>query len=70
MNDFLFENAFDTKFYGNICFMNDNWPNDFEVSFEETKRFLSDLDSVSTNFGPLSLCFCNDPYGHFKKFFI
>ncbi|KAF3669651.1 hypothetical protein FXO37_08916 [Capsicum annuum] len=40
-----------------VPFMNNNWLENFEVGFEEAKKFLSGFDSVSTNFGPLSLCF-------------
>lgn len=57
MNNFMFQNAFDTKFYRNICFMNGNWPYDHEASFEEAKKFLPDTDSSSANFFPLSLYF-------------
>ncbi|KAF3655497.1 putative iron/ascorbate oxidoreductase-like isoform X1 [Capsicum annuum] len=57
LNNFLFENFFDTKFSGEVPFMNSNWSNEFEVGFEESKKFLSNSDSLTTNFGSLSLCF-------------
>lgn len=57
MNIFPFENAFDTKFFDNIYFINGNLPDDFEASFEEARKFLSDIDYALTNFCPLSLYF-------------
>ncbi|KAF3669693.1 hypothetical protein FXO38_07469 [Capsicum annuum] len=44
-------------FSGVVPFMNNNWPEGFEVGFDVAKKFLSDLDSMSTNFVPLSVCF-------------
>lgn len=57
LNNFLFENVLDTKFSSVVPFMNNNWPKDFEVGFDEAKKFLSDSDSLLTNFSPLSLHF-------------
>lgn len=57
LNNLLFENVFDTKLFGVVPFINSNWPKNFEVGFEEAKKFLYDLDSVSANIGPLSLHF-------------
>ncbi|KAF3630249.1 hypothetical protein FXO37_28537 [Capsicum annuum] len=37
--------------------MNNNWPENFEMGFEEAIKFLSDPDSISTNIGPLLLFF-------------
>uniref|UniRef100_M1DKN7 Uncharacterized protein n=1 Tax=Solanum tuberosum TaxID=4113 RepID=M1DKN7_SOLTU len=37
VNDLLFEDVFGTKFSGVISYMNDIWPNDFEVSLEGAK---------------------------------
>lgn len=57
MNIFLLENAFDTKFFDNIYFINGYLSDDFEANFEKARKFLSDVDSTSTNFCPLSLYF-------------
>lgn len=37
VNELLFEDVFGTKFSGVISYMNDIWPNDFEVSLEGAK---------------------------------
>ncbi|KAF3667033.1 hypothetical protein FXO38_08808 [Capsicum annuum] len=57
LNDFLFEKFFDMKFSGVIPLMNGSWPKDFEVSFKEAKKAVSEPDTISSNFGLLSLCF-------------
>lgn len=41
--DFLFGKVFDTKFFGVIPFMNGSWPDDFEVTFEEAYKVVSNL---------------------------
>lgn len=57
LNDFLFQKVFDTKFPGVITFMNDSWPYNFEVSFEEPEKAVSDLEINVSNFGSLSFSF-------------
>ncbi|KAF3676021.1 Glutaminyl-peptide cyclotransferase [Capsicum annuum] len=64
LNDFLFEKVFDTKFSGIFPFMNDTCPENFEVSFDEAKKVVSDPNSNSPSFGPLSLNFRNRILAH------
>ncbi|KAF3676949.1 hypothetical protein FXO37_05073 [Capsicum annuum] len=64
LNDFLFEKVFDDKFLGVVPFMNDTWPENFEVSFDEGKKAISDPNSNNNSFGPLFLSFCNRILAH------
>ncbi|KAF3614010.1 hypothetical protein FXO38_34070 [Capsicum annuum] len=64
LNYFLFEKVFDIKFSGVIHFMNGSWLGNFEVSFDEAKKVVSDLDTNNLTFGPLSLSFCNRILAH------
>uniref|UniRef100_M1DWF5 Ulp1 protease family, C-terminal catalytic domain containing protein n=1 Tax=Solanum tuberosum TaxID=4113 RepID=M1DWF5_SOLTU len=57
VNDLLFEDVFGTKFFGVIPYMNDSWPDDFEVTLKGTKSAVAENGSNLSDFGPLSLCF-------------
>ncbi|KAH0705850.1 hypothetical protein KY285_010379 [Solanum tuberosum] len=57
VNGLLFEDVSGTKFSGVIPYMNEIWPDDFEVSLEGAKRAIAEPDSDLSNFGPLSLFF-------------
>lgn len=37
--------------------MNDNWPDDFEVTLDEARPFIFEESLDSSDFGPLSLYF-------------
>ncbi|KAH0755142.1 hypothetical protein KY290_025412 [Solanum tuberosum] len=57
VNDLLFEDVFGTKFFGVIPYMNDSWPDDFEVTLEGAKTAVVETGANLSDFGPLSLCF-------------
>lgn len=56
----MFKDVFGSEFSGDIPFMHGNlWPDNFEISLEDAKLFVSDTGTDLTNFGPLSLGFEN-----------
>lgn len=57
LNDFLFIKVFDTKFSRMVSFMNNTYPEKFEVNFEVVKEAVAEPKANPSNFGPLSLCF-------------
>lgn len=58
LNDFIFEKIFDRKFFGAITFMTGPCSDEFEVTFEEAKKIVSDSESAFTsNFYPIYLFF-------------
>lgn len=65
LNDSLFKDVFGSDFSGDIPFMNGNlWPDNFEISLEDAKLFVSETSVDLTNFGPLSLGFENRILAH------
>nr|XP_009767333.1 PREDICTED: uncharacterized protein LOC104218513 [Nicotiana sylvestris] len=54
LDSYQFEKIFSAKFSGFDIFVQNSWPTDFEVSFEEANIFLSDNPS---NIGPKNLKF-------------
>ncbi|KAM3288473.1 hypothetical protein P3S67_021903 [Capsicum chacoense] len=61
---YLFEKVFGTKFSGRVPYMNGCWPEDFEVSLDEAKVFISEPGSNLADFGPSTLCFENRILAH------
>ncbi|KAH0684738.1 hypothetical protein KY290_021790 [Solanum tuberosum] len=57
VNELLFENVIGTKFFGVIPYMNDTWPDDFEVSLEGAKAAVAEPGADLTDFCPLFLFF-------------
>lgn len=64
LNDFILEKFFDTMFFGMVSSMNDIWPKNFEVSFEEGKEIVVKPKANLSYFGPLSLCFKHGILAH------
>lgn len=57
INSQLFKDIFGCEFSDDIPYMNGNQLEDFEVSMEEARAFISEEYLDSSDFGPLSLCF-------------
>ncbi|KAK4728754.1 hypothetical protein R3W88_021742 [Solanum pinnatisectum] len=65
LKDSLFKDVFGSKLLGDIPFMHGNlWPENFEISLENVKLFVSKTSADITNFGPLSLGFENHIFAH------
>ncbi|KAH0650272.1 hypothetical protein KY284_030184 [Solanum tuberosum] len=65
LNDSLFKDVFGFDFSDDIPFMHGNlWPENFEISLENAKLFVSKTGANITNFGPLSLGFENRILAH------
>lgn len=54
INSQLFRDTLGCNFFGYIPYMNGNWPDNFKVSLDEAKAFISE---ETPDFGPLYLCF-------------
>lgn len=57
VNKLMFEDVFDTKYFGVIQYMNGSWPDDFEVTLEGAKSAVAKPSAKLFDFGPFSLCF-------------
>lgn len=64
VNDFLFEDVFETEFSGVMSYMYGVFPKDFEASLEVAKAIVVEPSSDLLDFGPLSLCFENRILDH------
>lgn len=64
LNNFLSKKVFYTKFFGMVPYLNEMWPDNFEIVFKEAKAIVTVPEVNLSNFGPLSLCFKHRMLAH------
>lgn len=53
MNEFLVKDVIGSEFQVNFSYMNNTWPEDFDVSLEVAKMVVVEPDSDLLEFGPI-----------------